>query len=268
MRDQMTTLYYDPALAALNDAEINWGKQFPCQKCRNHGSWPPSGSYASTLLHFEQLLGELPDPRLSLRLLVLFQDPKPPGKDPENVSQPLKPPENLAEDEHRYFCLTPVAWKFLCLDHKVSRELCWPTEETAHHYLHRYYRKRKGFLDGVIAYFLYLLRPSQAYVTNLAKCHLGRRPQASAIFGNCATKHLKRRSKFSSRMRYYRLLPSSRTLTISLSSVTPMIRRRCVRLSGVRHLSCARFIRRHGANILPARSINCLRIALTPTGVP
>jgi hypothetical protein len=50
----------------------------------------------------------------------------------------------------------------------------WPTPETAPSYLWRYLTTRGPWpYDGLIAYLLYLLRPIDATITNLALCHFG-----------------------------------------------------------------------------------------------
>jgi hypothetical protein len=62
-------------------------------------------------------------------------------------------------------------------------------------YLHRYLRPGSWSYNGIVAYFLYLFRPSDAYITNLAKCHFGGRSQANEVYDTCARLHLRRESE-------------------------------------------------------------------------
>lgn len=96
----------------------------------------------------------------------------------------------LGPYDHRYFCLTPVAWKTLKLS--MDGAPCWPGDNTAFLYLRRYlgHGPKSWSYDGIIAYFLYLLRPSDAYVTNIAKCHFD--SQTEGVFDTCIRAHLAR----------------------------------------------------------------------------
>jgi hypothetical protein len=73
----------------------------------------------------------------------------------------------------------------------------WPTPRTAHYYLRRYFVIGQGgkawSYDGFLAYFLWLLQPAAAYITNHAKCFLGRSggAQPKEVFDTCATQHLR-----------------------------------------------------------------------------
>jgi len=187
-------MIWHPDLAKLNAEEINWNPRLatPCLDCKKPGRWPPTaGSYASALGHFELVLGTLPEPKNQHRLLIVFQDPRP-NEGNFVAADPRVDPRELGPDQHRYFCLTPVAWRDLGLCEATGSESpCWPTEDTAHHYLRRYFTNHSWSYDGLVTYFLYLFRPSDAYVTNLAKCHLGGRHQPSEVFSTCASKHLR-----------------------------------------------------------------------------
>jgi len=74
---------------------------------------------------------------------------------------------------------------------------CWPRTETAHHYPWRYFRGGRGgnawSYDALITYFVWLLRPADVYVTNLAKCFFGdAKTQTSEVFATCARHHFVR----------------------------------------------------------------------------
>jgi len=171
---------------------LNWEplRATPCERCRSI-MWPPTaGSYGSALGHFESILGPLPEPKSRLRLLILLQDPR--GQDKFLIASPTKNPVELADNEHRYFCLTKLAWKSLGLDIATgSAQPVWPTEKTAPMFLRRYFRRgrRSWSYDGFLAYFLYLFRPEAAYITNLAKCNFGKTITAD-IVQICSSTHL------------------------------------------------------------------------------
>jgi hypothetical protein len=80
----------------------------------------------------------------------------------------------------------------LHLDRLVAPQPRWPDAENAHLYLKKYFRRGPGkwAYDGFIAYFLHLLRPSDAYVTDVAKCYF--KPQSEEVFDTCVDAHLAR----------------------------------------------------------------------------
>lgn len=174
----------------LNALEINWSPEAqPCRSCSG-GQPPTAGSYASTLWHFERALGApLPGPRTQARVLLLFQDPRR-GEDNFRSVAPDSDPAELDAGEHRYFCLTRIAWTTLRLG--LGERPRWPVPETAHLFLRRYLGRgpRAWSYDGFIAYFLYLLRPTDAYVTNVAKCYFS--DQTESVYDTCVKKHLAR----------------------------------------------------------------------------
>jgi hypothetical protein len=181
------------ALRYLNESEINWSKAEPfnCTRCDALPQWPPSdGSYASMLADFEAAIGaSLPGPRSRVRLLVLFLEPRSNERHftavPSDVS-----PHGLVPPQHRYFCLTQAAWESLNLETATgSRIPLWPTEQTAPEYARRYLLGGGWSYDGFLAYLMFRLRPEDAYVTNLAKCFLGK---ASDSYRTCAAAHLAR----------------------------------------------------------------------------
>lgn len=182
-------------LADLNSAQINWSHEPPlnCNRCRCLSQWPPTaGSYASSLIHFEQAMGaRLPEPRSKLRLLMLFLDPRPIESNFTAIP-PAKSPAGLSSDRHRYFCLTQAAWDSLGLVHRVGSDRpCWPTDETSFHFLRKYLRGGNGWsYDAFVAYLLFRLRPLDAYVTNLSKCYLSQRSEEAMRI--CGHAHLRR----------------------------------------------------------------------------
>lgn len=174
----------------LNTLEINWSTEAqPCRSCCD-GQPPTAGSYASTLWHFERALGAtLPGPRTGARVLLLFQDPRS-GEDRFRSVAPDTDPAALDAGEHRYFCLTKIAWATLKLG--LGQHPRWPVPETAHLFLRRYLGRgpRAWSYDGFIAYFLHLLRPADAYVTNVAKCYFSE--QTESVYDTCVRRHLAR----------------------------------------------------------------------------
>jgi hypothetical protein len=190
--------YYSAELQELNADQLNWNtdaREFPCQNCSKFTGLggPVAGSYGSTLQHFERAIGgELPNKRKDVRLLILFQDPR--GRQ-YGIAKPLKDPASLADNEHRYFCLSIHAWNNLQLSACTGfAKPSWPSRENAHHYLRRYLRRIRRdcwSYDGFIAYFLYLFQPEMAYITNVAKCHFGA-SQKQAVFKTCRATHLTR----------------------------------------------------------------------------
>ncbi|KAF0246453.1 MAG: hypothetical protein FD180_717 [Planctomycetota bacterium] len=185
--DDANSGYSNAALRDLNAHEINANPAVsrPCTLCRS-GQVPTVGSYASTMWHFERVLGAFPRPRSQAKCLVLFEEP---GKNVRfTACSPLVDPRQLKVGEHRYFCLTPMAWENL----KLPGRPRWPDEETAPEFLRRYFRASpwKWSYDGMIAFFLWLLRPADAYVTNVAKCYF--KGQGSDVFETCADAHLAR----------------------------------------------------------------------------
>ena len=216
----------DPFLP-LYDA-LNWSPSgtLPCKQCKD-AAWPPSaGCYPSSLEHYESVLGPLPGTRTSARLLLLLQDPRPVETN-FVVAKPNKDPRTLRSNEHRYFCLTPVAWKALRLDTSTgSVAPQWPNERTAPAFLRRYLAGAGSWsYDGFLAYFLYLMRPAAALVTDLAKCHFGQQ-QSAEVFRRCAATHLETEVQllkpnlvlsFTSRFRDPKIrerVPSLRTSTV------------------------------------------------------
>lgn len=199
--------YTTPELCTLNADQTNWlaPRVLGCGECRGIGGirFPPKvGSYASTLAHYEAALGvDLPRAATwpgrvrRTRLLVLFQDPRGVPRFP--IADPRRDPCDLG-DEHRYFLLSPLAWKALRLDEATgSGTPTWPTEETAHLFLRRYFGVGPGgrawAYDGFISFFLWFLQPADAYIANVAKCFFGNeRSQPHDVFVTCARHHLRR----------------------------------------------------------------------------
>lgn len=153
--------------------QLNWDvpKESPrCTQCDVFGE-PTAGSYSSSLANFEESLGPAPYSATRLRLLVLFQDPRPTNR--FEVADPDVPPSDLEAGVHRYFCLTRTAWDVLRLDtHTQSADPRWPQEDDAHHFLRRYFGGTAQWAyDGFLTYFIYRLEPEDALITNVAKCH-------------------------------------------------------------------------------------------------
>ena len=182
----------DDILAPIYNS-INWEapKTIRCEGCKNIPGivWrPKSGSHPSSLSHFEAILGRLDEPRTKARILIVLQDPRS-NEEGFKIADPSKAPTDLAPDEHRYFCLTSLAWRALKLDKTVGFNPCWPTIETAHYFLARYFSiNRSWSYDGFLAYFLYLFRPESAVITNLAKCYFT--AQNDSVYRRCAEIHL------------------------------------------------------------------------------
>jgi hypothetical protein len=186
--------YQSTALRDLNAEETNVNPSARgCHVCQPRRA-PTAGSYASTLCHYERAIGsKLPGRRTSARLLMVFQDPRP-AEANFRAAGPLVDPARLTSAEHRYFCLTAHAWQTLGI--RKGGGPRWPTPSTAHLYLRRYLGRgpRSWSYDGFIAYFLYLLRPADAYITNAAKCYFA--SQTERVFDRCVESHLIREVKF------------------------------------------------------------------------
>jgi hypothetical protein len=162
-----------------------------CRRCKDI-AWPPTaGCYPSALEHYEAVLGALPKPRTRARILILFQDPRP-GEDNFISVDPTVSPSDLTGDEHRYFCLSPHAWRALGLHERTGcSDPTWPSAETAPHFLRRYFQRRGTWsYDGFLAYFLDLFRPRSAAITDIAKCHFGD-AHSRAVLERCAGIHLR-----------------------------------------------------------------------------
>lgn len=192
--------FWHPDLAKLNSEEINWDtpRAVPCTECKRLGvRWPPStGSYASSLGHYERILKNLPQKREGLRLMLVFLDPRPIERG-FVACHPLNDPALLSANDHRYFCLTPSAWRDLRLHEEPPEGMgrdspCWPSGHTAHLYLRRYFSGDSWSYDGFIAYFISLFRPGGAYITNLAKCHFGGHARVDEVYAACMQRHLSR----------------------------------------------------------------------------
>lgn len=182
-------------LLRLNEHEINWDPHnLQCDKCLDDKRGKPSaGSYGSSLAHFEGSIGSpLPDKIPGLRVLMVFQDPRP-RETNFTVVAPSRAPGSLRGTDHRYFCLSEKAWADLGLT-AIAPTPQWPTPETAHLFLKKYLRGGSWSYDGIIALFLYLFRPEDAYITNLAKCYFIDN-QDDAVYDNCAQAHLSREFK-------------------------------------------------------------------------
>ncbi len=172
---------------------LNWdapGGPLRCAACADLANRPVAGAYPSALVHYEEILGPLLEARTAARILFVLQDPRA-GEGNFKTAPPTTPGTQLAADEHRYFCLTPLAWRALKLDRATGCAIPqWPTAATAHHFLRRYLSSRGAWsYDGFLAYFIYLFRPSEAGVTDLAKCHFGS-DQGRSIYERCAKTHL------------------------------------------------------------------------------
>ncbi len=179
-------------LAERIGAEVNWSaKVQPCWTCDDVPGWAFSaGSYPGALSYFEAALGEpLPGPRMKSRVIILFQDAR--RSDKFELAAPEEDVRTLGPGRQRYFCLTECAWRALGLDAKLGSETpCWPTTETAPRYLARYLGANHSWsYDGMLAWFLWWLRPADAYITNVAKCcAMGK----GEVFRRCARTHLSR----------------------------------------------------------------------------
>lgn len=181
----------DPLLLLYE--RLNWdAPQGPlrCTGCSDVASQPIAGAYPSSLWHYEAVLGPLDVPRTESRVLMVFQDPRA-GEGNFRVADPRKSPADLRPGEHRYFCLSQVAWQALRLDRATGSAFPrWPTPATAHSYLRRYLTAAGAWsYDGFLAYFLYLLRPADAVITNLALCHFGP-AQGPSVFARCLRTHM------------------------------------------------------------------------------
>lgn len=196
MNQNNTRFWPCPELAALNVHEINWSADLDppnCTRCAGiipGHPVPVQCSHASTLAYMEDVMDSLPDKRDGIRLMMLFKDP--PSHLQVNMGHPLGDPKLVGEGESHYFCLTQTAWENLLLHLWTgSQSPSWPTGETAHHFLRRYFRADGQWsYDGIVAYFLWLFRPAQAYITNHAKCNFGVRSQPEEIFETCSRVHL------------------------------------------------------------------------------
>ncbi len=172
---------------------LNWDAPrgpLRCTACKDLAGAPIAGAYPSSLMHYEDILGPLDLPRTSARVLLVLQDPRA-GEDHFQTADPTRAGVDLGPTEHRYFCLTPVAWRALKLDVATGKSAPhWPTSETAHLFLRRYLSSGGAWsYDGFLAYFLYLFRPTDALVTDLAKCHFGD-DQDGRVYKRCASVHL------------------------------------------------------------------------------
>lgn len=172
---------------------LNWDAptgRLRCTACMNLGA-PKAGAYPSALAHYEEILGPLSRPRTRARVLVVLQDPRA-GETNFTTADPSTSGMDLGATSHRYFCLSPVAWRALKLDLATGSQVPrWPSDETAPHFLRRYLARRGPWsYDGFLAYFLNLLRPEDALVTDLAKCHFGEKQEAS-VYERCASLHLR-----------------------------------------------------------------------------
>jgi hypothetical protein len=181
----------DPLLPLYE--RLNWDAPegpLRCTGCTDFAGLPIAGAYPSSLWHYEAILGALAGPRTSARVLMVFQDPRP-GEPNFRVADPRKTPADLRQGEHRYFCLSKVAWQALKLDRATGSAVpCWPTSATAPFYLRRYLTAAGAWsYDGFLTYFLYLLRPTDAAITNLALCHFGR-AQSRSVFVRCLRTHM------------------------------------------------------------------------------
>lgn len=190
-------LWYHPGLAVLNSEKINWCPHIVnCEECvdaiPDHPN-PVRCSYASTLAHFERVMGDLPRPRVAgAKIVMLFLDP--PARELPTTCGPRIDPKKLPSEVRRYFCLSKCGWDNLELaEHTESLFPVWPTHENAHHYLRRYFHAppEQWSYDAIFAYFFYLFRPEQGYITNLAKCYF-REDLRQKAYKICSQRHLKR----------------------------------------------------------------------------
>jgi hypothetical protein len=182
-RDPFASIYH----------ELNWDAPRGPRRCNECISGQSvAGAYPSALCHFEEVLGELDGPRSRARVLFVLLDPRN-GEANFRLGPPDLPASARSPEEHRYFCLTPAAWRSLALDRSTgSSTPRWPDEETAHYYLRRYLSSGGSWsYDGFLAYFIWLLRPEQAAVTDLAMCHFGE-AQTSDVYSRCSETRLSR----------------------------------------------------------------------------
>ncbi len=178
----------DPVLPLYD--KLNWDAPagpLRCTACVPTDGHPIAGAYPSALWHYETILGPLAGQRSDARILFVLQDPRA-GEHNFIAMPPEIHPALLRGGEHRYFCLTSAAWRALRLDVATgSNKPCWPTLETGHHYLRRYLTRAGTWsYDGFLAYFIDLLRPADALITNLAKCHFGGASQPKRVYRTCA----------------------------------------------------------------------------------
>jgi hypothetical protein len=181
----------DPFASVYGD--LNWDAPRGPRRCEECGLGEPvAGAYPSALFHFEQVLGDLGGDRSDARILFVLLDPRN-GEANFQLAPPTQPASVRAADEHRYFCLTAAAWHALSLDRATgSATPCWPDPKTAHHYLRRYLSSGGSWsYDGFLAYFIWLFRPRDAGVTDLAMCHFGR-SQGPDVYACCAETKLSR----------------------------------------------------------------------------
>jgi hypothetical protein len=183
----------DPYLPLYD--RLNWDAPrgpIRCDACVNFAGTPQTGAYPSALTHYEEILGPLLVPRSNARILFIFQDPR--STEANFVAAaPQRDGRDLSPHEHRYFCLTTAAWRALRLDVATgSVHPRWPDASTGHHFLRRYLVSSGAWsYDGFLAYFLALLRPTEALITNLAKCHFGGN-QSSSVYQRCANVQMSR----------------------------------------------------------------------------
>jgi hypothetical protein len=173
----------------LYDA-LNWDAPdgpIRCTVCSDLGM-PNAGAYPTALTHFERILGPKPYSQEKTRPIAIFLDPRP----SENNFLSVNPHNKVSENEHRYFCLTHIAWRSLDLDKMTNSSTpTWPNSYTEHMYLRRYLSSRGGSwsYDGFLAYFICFFKSEDALITNLAKCHFGETKQKQA-YKNCASSQL------------------------------------------------------------------------------
>jgi hypothetical protein len=178
----------DPYLPLYD--QLNWDAPagpLRCTACVPTDGPPIAGSYPSALRHYEAVLGPLPGPLSDARILIVLQDPRA-GEHNFVAMPPATDPGVLRGNQHRYFCLTGAAWRALRLDVATgSDQPHWPTLESGPHYLRRYLSRAGSWsYDGFLAYFIDLLRPVDALITNLAKCHFGGATQPRRVYRTCA----------------------------------------------------------------------------------
>ncbi len=122
--------------------------------------------------------------------MILFEQPRETETHFLDVVRPDEPAPSTDPSRHRYFCLTPLAWESLKLAKRTGSPVpCWPTSSSAHLYLRNYLGRSGWSYDAIVAYFLHLFRPEDAYISNLAKCFPG---QGRDVFHTCMARHLAR----------------------------------------------------------------------------